>query len=413
MSIVPPANRTPVDPWLVYDARQRLAGRKGLHALIVGVSAYPNLPSTDGLGMVPLSSTSLSAYLMFFWLLDADRKGLLQYPLSTCRLLLTPTAQEILDSAKYPPGISALAPPSCSVSAFQLAADAWRRDALNDPDEAALFYFAGHGIQITRNNQALLLDTFGAAGPVSMHSVDVSSLRNGMAPSAAHPNIAKTQFYFVDACRNVPPSNLSLENVRASDVFQVQAAGLDNRRAPIFFASPPDGRAQAVPRYQTLFSMALFRCLGGRAAFPPDRVKPGRAANDWYVSTQSIAQGLPIVLDEINREYGGDQRWTMDGSGEDAVLCYLGGTPNVPLQIEIDPPAALNCTWVDLKQIGAQAAPTRFSCPPNTHPFRSSVPAGIYEIDATLHTPVPGVRPKDTFNHTVEPLRCRTKVKLA
>ncbi|MGX9118886.1 hypothetical protein ACWTU6_19800 [Mesorhizobium sp. BHbsci] len=413
MSIVLPPARPAMEPWLVYDARKQLAGKPGLHVLIAGVSAYPKLPSANGLGMVPLSSTSLTAYLMFYWLLNASQNDRLEQPLATCRLLLTPSAEERSDSAGHAPGIAALAPPNCSMPLFRDAAEAWRNDAATNKNHSTLFYFAGHGIQITRNNQALLLDSFGDTGPVSMHSVDCSVLRNGMAPSLAHPDIARTQFYFVDACRNLPPANLSLENVRAGDVFQVHASGLDDRRAPIFFASPPDGKAQAVPRVQTLFSIALLRCLAGRAAFPPDRMANGRAANHWYVSTQSIAQGLPIMLEEVNREYGGQQSWTMDGGGNDAVLTHLSGTPIVPLQIEVDPERALGSTTVDLKLGGAPAVLAQFRSNRDSHPFRRDVPAGIYEIGAVVNPKIDGLREADQFTHTVEPLRCRTKVKLS
>ncbi|CAN7191646.1 caspase family protein [Variovorax sp. LjRoot84] len=415
MSVVLAANRPPAEPWLVYDARQQLAaqGKVGLHALIAGVSAYRNLPSDAGLGMLPLTSTSLTAYLMFVWLLQAHEQGRLPRPLATCRMLLTPTPGEATESVRFEPGIQDLGVPGCTVSALQDAAEKWRADASRGAGDGTLFYFAGHGIQKSRNNQVLLLESFGGPGPLARHSVDVSSLRNGMAPSAAYPNIARTQFYFIDACRSLPTRILSMADLQVAPVFDVLETGLDDRRAPIFFASLPDGKAQAVPGQQTLFSKALLRCLAGRAAFPPDRTAADRAQNEWYVSTQSLTQGLPIVLEEVNREHGGDQRWTMDGSGDDAVLCYMRGPPTVPLQIEVDPPGALPCTAVSLTSFDNPATdPLNFRYPTDEHPFRRDLAPGVYRISATQHTADPRFRAQDAFSHSVEPLRCRTRVRM-
>lgn len=415
MSFVDSRDRAPNDRSLVWRS-----GRPGLHALIAGVSNYPNLPGPSGppgavgFGMVQLTSTALTAYLMYEWLIGAHEAGQLPYPLSTCRVLLAPQPEEVAASTRQGPGIAALGAPGCSVATLQEAAAAWRADAAQRRDDASLFYFAGHGIQKSRNDQVLLLDTFGAPGPLASHSVDVNSLRNGMAPTQAHPEIARVQFYFVDACRNMPPGLTTFEDLKVSPVFDVVRSGIDDRRAPIFFASLPDGKAQAVRGEQTLFSLALRRCLAGRAAFPPDQSAQGRARNEWYVSTQSLAQGFRSVLGEVNRQYQGDQRWTMDGSGEDAVLCFLPGAPTVPLQIEVDPAEAVASTEISVRGPygGGNRPPNVLRCPPQAHPFLLDLPAGFYEIEPVLHTPDPRFVAPGKFPWMVEPLRAFARVRM-
>jgi hypothetical protein len=107
--VLPTDSKRGTEPWLVWDNRPALNSQNlaGLHALVCGVGDYPNLPRradplTDrGLGMRRLSSTALTAYLMLDWLLRMEQSGQLQWPLATCRVLLTPSSADEL--AKAPP----------------------------------------------------------------------------------------------------------------------------------------------------------------------------------------------------------------------------------------------------------------------------------------------------------------------
>ena len=212
--------------------------------------------------------------------------------------------------------------PRCNLDNFTGAAEAWRRDAMEREDGATLFYFAGHGIQISLRNQALLLEGFGAGGPLGRHMIDTLSLRDGMAPfgnlenkpppTLSRPNIARTQFYFVDACRTVPSRMPSLQQLSVNSVFDAETPDIaDDRRAPIFYAALPKGDAQSAPEQQTLFSIALLRCLWGEAARPPNANELHK--NRYYISSQSLNEGLKAPLDEVNRRLNGrqelDHRW--------------------------------------------------------------------------------------------------------
>src|SRR5947209_6562442 len=85
---------------LVYE-RPNWNLEPGIHAFIVGISAYPNLPDAVApllprhLGMRQLSSTARSAYDVYRWLRDSDANDCLPMHLATCRLLLLPSAGEI------------------------------------------------------------------------------------------------------------------------------------------------------------------------------------------------------------------------------------------------------------------------------------------------------------------------------
>lgn len=425
MPVLPPNSRPTTEPWLVYDNRAALqaAGKPGMHAFITGVSEYPHLAkpgeplTANSLGMRRLSTTALTAYLIFDWLLQADASNSLVVPLATCRLLLSPNQKE-LDRAGPPeittaPPMRTMSVPACDLNNFTKAAKAWRLDAIQQQADVTLFYFAGHGIQEASGNQALLLEGFGGDERLGRHMANALSIRAGMAPFAndrgdpspalPRPNVARTQFYFLDACRNRPPGMPRLLQLGVDPIFDVEEPDIvDDRQAPIFYAALPEGLAQSDPKQQTLFSLALLRCLSGEAARPPNETE-----TKYYISVHSLTEGLKRPLDEINQKLGGSQRLQIHGLGEDAILCYLSEPPSVPISIVIDPDSALGRTSIQVKHANTDADVCSFKCPPDDHPFARSLPAGPYQIlpiDEALATPNPTSKKMTII---VEPLRQR------
>lgn len=393
------------EPWLIWDNREKLKaqGQAGLHALVCGVSDYSNLPhpaeaATDrGLGMHRLSSTALTAYLIADWLIRTEQVGHLSLPLATCRLLLSPSP---LEQQKAPPlglqgqatrpTMGELAVPRSSTANMQAAAEKWRADAATSRDATTLFYFAGHGIQRTRGDQVLLLDGFGAGPRLLEHAVDTTSLRNGMAPTQQRPNMARGQFYFIDACRNLPAVVLTYQQLQASWLFDVVEPGIDDRRAPIFFAAPPDAKAQSLANEQTLFGIALLNCLNGAAAMPPRDDGAGRDATHWHVTSQSLNRGLKTALADLNRRFNLNQSWIVDGFGEDAVLCYLTEPPKVPVEFMVEPAMAVAETQVRVTSVLDTENAHTFPTNGNPHPYRQELLAGEYVLEAIASPPFQG-----------------------
>jgi hypothetical protein len=402
VSFIKPEARGP-EPWLVWDNRPALAkqGLQGMHALICGLSGYPNLPPADGapsdagLGMRQLSSTALTAHLILDWLLRAEQSGRLHLPLATCRVLLTPVAGELASAPalgnsdqSYRPTMQQLGAPGCTFDRLALAAKAWRDDASASADCATFFYFAGHGIQRERREQVIILEGFGGAGRLLQEAADVSSIYHGMAPTAMRPNIGRTQFYFVDACRNLPSAVQRFERLTANSIFDVEISTADYRRAPIFYSAPPGTAAQAVPRVQTLFSLALLKCLNGGGAWAPRDDGVGLARTNWYINSESLNLGLKSAMSELNRQYGGNQGWIVDGVTSDAILSYLPSAPQVPVWILVEPQEAVASTTV---RVFLGTVPTALVCTfPSVgfpHPYQSVLTAGQYEFEAVPSTP--------------------------
>jgi hypothetical protein len=234
---------------LVYDERNNLQGKPGLHVLIAGVSAYRHLPggvgpeNSENFGMKQLTSTAMTAYKIHKWLID--NKNRLPLPLATLRLLLSPSPTE----ADKEPTLNGLAEP-CTLNNFLQAATDWRADAGTNKGNVTFFYFAGHGIQRGKDDSVLLMEDFNdGLGGYLKNSVETIKLFFGMAPpNNTKENMARTQLYFIDACRNLPPKFKNFDKVASTPVFDVELSGADDRSsAPIFYAAISDTKAAAIP----------------------------------------------------------------------------------------------------------------------------------------------------------------------
>jgi Caspase domain len=151
------------------------------------------------MGMSQLTSAALSAFRMAQWLeRRADR---LTAPLATLRLLLSPSEREVED---VEPALATVAEP-CIFEALRSEVADWRDDASGRSDDVTLFYFAGHGVQRVKGDAVMLCEDFGdGVGGVLDRAISGVNLYNGMAPAPGREGIARTQFYFIDACRIRP-----------------------------------------------------------------------------------------------------------------------------------------------------------------------------------------------------------------
>jgi len=369
---------------LVFDRRSELQGQPGLHALIVGVSAYPHLPggtgtpAPDSFGMQQLSSSALTAYKMYRWLLERQRN--LSVPFATCRLLLSPSPEE----APIKPELNSLAD-SCTLDKFLTAVMDWRSDASSHKDNVTFFYFAGHGVQRSKGDQVLLLEDFGdGIGGTFTKAVNTKNIYNGMVKSITRPNMAQTQLYFVDAC-TITPSRFKLyEQMETSSVWNIELSGRDDRRASIFYAAVPGSKAYALKGDQTTFSKALLACLNGAAGESEEMDGQQR----WYVSIHSLARTLGDYIQESNQTTGAEQEFTLDGMGGDTIILSLDSPPLVDFILELDPPEALPFTkievWNDKNELIG-----RLPAPLNPYPYPGKFPAGIYQIRAIIDPPNP------------------------
>jgi hypothetical protein len=361
---------------LIVDNRTTLAGEPALHALIIGVSEYPHLiggsaPVADHWHMGQLTSTASTAAMIADWLQHPTTK--LPRPLGTLRLLLSPSATE--------GHLAGLAAPATLANVIAEAVD-WRRDASAHRDGHTFFYFAGHGIQRTKEDAVFCLHDFRQPPFGALHNtIDLATLHGGMSPAPGRDDIARTQFYFVDACRVQPKEEQNFAPRNTSAVFDRDLAGQDDRRSPVFYSSISNTAANAVPGRQTLFSMALLECLQGAGA---DSLGEDEGGNDiWGVSVNSLDRAMKLKIDELNREHQADQTYTQGGQFTDAPLCILPAPPLVDVELSIDPVAA---RLVGALLIKNSDNSTSLQQPPpvTPHPFKRQLPAGLYSIEVSF-----------------------------
>ncbi|MCY1021361.1 caspase family protein [Pyxidicoccus sp. MSG2] len=368
---------------LVFDVRASLGDRPGVHALLVGVSGYRHLPPRDQpsgpYDLKQLSSAATSTLRLFEWL-QAHRDAL-PLPLATCRLLLTPSAGE---AAAHP---SALAATRRHV---ERALRDWRRDARSHADGMTLFYFAGHGIQRSRDNTVLLLEEFAEPdSPVLEQAIELQNIFQGMAPSPQAGPIARQQVYFIDTCRVLPDVLKNFEHLSAPAVFDVELVSEDNRCAPIFQAALPGTKAYGRLNETSLFCEALLAGLDGRAATPGDGPETNEHVQ-WVVSVSSLSRMLVDHFKRLASEPEGvEQTVTLGGQIlEDLMLHQLLAPPSADLTLEVDPLAAVAHARVNV--VNALGQPTAdFPHPLSPYPLTRQLEAGYYTIGATIDPPHP------------------------
>jgi len=404
---------------LVYDNRAAVGQNPGLHALIVGVSNYPRLPSfpektslsgPPTYGMRQLTSTALSAYRMYEWLLSC--RELLPVPLATIRFLASPSGVETEIEARLS-GFGGAA----TLERFQESAIQWRDDAAQHPEGVTCFYFAGHGVERNKGDQVLLLEGFGSPNAAPLfHAVDTHTLRYGMAPSARRPNIARRQLYVVDACRMLPAEFQKIQTPIPTAVFDVPLPGIDDRRAPIFYAAVPGARAWAVNGEPTFFCTALLECLNGLGAREPDELL---GASQWHISSHSLASALSDSLlrqEQRRLQMGGHPadrlNFQVDGAGEDFILTNLSGAPVVDVDLIIDPAGALPHARVTVIDDETGQPVRTFEPPLSPHPYRDRLQAGMYRVRADFAAPVAGYRSRERAFRLVPPRIPPMKVRV-
>jgi hypothetical protein len=367
-----------------------------LHALIIGVSHYPHLPggkgnlATETFGLGQLTSPALSAFRFAEQLRNLDlHQPTRQLPmeLGSVRILLSPSDEEEkeilkLTGANFPPA---------TLDSVQDAAREWRDEARRDPSSGTLFLFAGHGMQWFADTILLLQDFGNPRGGTFSKTVAVRNIYDGMAPEPpANPplpnaNIARTQWYFVDACRVYPKGTQQpTSHDSPSSVLSRAQPGLDDRRAPIFFSALPGGKAQAMDLAETVFTAALFRCLngaGGECVIDPNFVEA------WQVSAHSLCRAMTAVMADLQLDRAVRQECRVDGQVPDAVLCHLDGPPTIDVVVQVDPSAACPLVRVVVEPDGggAETVFTRLDVPVPHH--RCNLPLGKYQLAARVGPP--------------------------
>jgi hypothetical protein len=351
----------------------------GIHAFIAGVSDYTYLPGEDDpppegnrLGMKKLNMAALSAYRFARWLRDSDESGALATPLASCEVMLAPTPVEeaVAGVADYKDDLT--------TDHFVERMRAWRERVAGDKTNMAVFYFAGHGIQRSRDDSLLMLKDFGKSQQAILEkSVAFQEIFQGMAPSDDYyPNMALTHLYFVDTCRNLPEILRGFVNLRTAVVFDQYLGGRDDRRAPIYFATVSGGFSYGQPGIGSYFSTALLNGLSSGAERKDDDIN-GKSV--CPVTVYTLATAMSFEFKKLKTD-----QVIVPLLSRDFPICYLDKPPPVDINISVMPAERRNNAKLQLTQIDGDFVWTQ-PAPAPQHPYALSPPMGIHQLSAVVN----------------------------
>lgn len=351
----------------------------GLHALLIGVGRYPSAsdPAPDraeyrhpDLDAPAITAAAIARFLI-------EQQDSLTAPLHTVRLLASPTHLEI---SKDPSLTGLLAATRANV---RNAAAAWQASAGRHRDGTTLFYFGGHGIQRSRGDAVLLLEDFLDPGGVTLErTIDLNNLYNAMAPSRTYPDMAMTQFYFLDACRVSLPALEKLATTAIAPILEHFAENQDARLATKYFAAAPGTQTFCRTGGLTLFGEDLLACLVNDAG---DSVRID-GAKTWLVTVNSLAQALYRRNDLWNKKFSPSPKYNryfaLDSETDlGLALLRLEKPPKVRCRFRVAPSEALNYAEIVCRR-GARPVNGFPLFPVSPHPHECELEMGGYEIRA-------------------------------
>jgi hypothetical protein len=355
---------------LAYD---RPDVQPGMHALIVGVSRYPYLMDAErleterDLGVHSLTSAASSAFALFSWLKQRAQPPV---PLASIRLMIAPSEEELAKTPEL--GQHALA---CSVSDFTEEVYEWRSQAASSEKGMTLFYFAGNGVQRTKEDVLLLFSDFGRReAPLLASAVSLFEIFEGMFSPDEYPKLALTQLYFIDTGPS-PPGDFYRRSVPRPVFDLLVNKGPDTRSASIFQAAPGTAAFAQVGN-RSLFVETLLRGLQGAAGQELEINESTQTR--WGVTVHSLARYLTDEGQKMTDATGQPVAFQFGGLFRgDAIIQQLDRPPAVTLDIKFDPPLDVggSCEILDLD--GRSVAVVRG---PSPSPMTVEIPAGAYVV---------------------------------
>jgi hypothetical protein len=343
----------------------------GIHAFVVGIDDYRLLPGpgqppgpAETFGMRKLQTAADGAHRFLQWLLAADGKNSLAGPLASYEVLLAPPAGSTKIPTQYVGNADA--------ANFVTKIREWRERVATDARNIALFYFSGHGIQRTKEDAVLMLQDFGDPNlPILANAISFYEIFTGMAQSPRWPGMATTQFYFIDACRNVPDEVKEFETLQTRPVFDKALSGGDNRVAPIYFAAYNDSEAFG-PQFTNSLLDALGRGADGWIIID-NRVR-------WPVTSLSLITGLTNAFAKLTTTQG----FTVGGHQKDGALCYLFDAPIVDLEITVAPESRRQSASVAIQQVDGNFTWELQAPPWEPHPYPVPTPWGTHRLSVNI-----------------------------
>jgi hypothetical protein len=373
---------------LVVDNRAAIGDdNPGLHALLIGLSDYPHLshkgdpnPNTP-FGFFKVQGPAASALALAEWLAAADAEGILAQKLKTLRLLWLPSAAEKATSSP----IAVAAGTAVDAASARNAIVDWRNDCRSHPENVALFYFGGHGINASADDVYLAMGDIGAPGDSPSEvsrCICVQNIFKAMAPSAVQMNMALTQFYFIDTCRTI---DAVIDDVSADLKIggnRLTSNDADAKRiAPIYFAADSGDPAFADSASGTRFGNALLSALKNSAS--ADAQLDANNNLVYAVNTDSLRLAIKNAM---------GQELPVKGHAKSADLVWRRTPPAIQVFVEVRPADRAGEIRIDVINVDQGSLLHRID-PFDATAFPVPATVGRYRLEACWRDPARPFRP--------------------
>lgn len=320
------------------------------HVLIIGVGDYPHFSDgdsfkgADDFGMRQLTSPVHSAKEIANWFAEHYQHP--DAPLGTIRMLFS----ERGNTSFTPPGEASTNCDRANFVNVREAVRAWKAAGDEDKDNVLLFYFSGHGVS-DGADMVLILDDYGEDAQAPLDgALDFSQLHRALDHCQA-----RTQCYFIDACRVAGENIIDGSNIGRGTVVRNDpgaSAGLNPTAAPIFYSTISGEAAYGQTGKMSVFSEAVVAGFNGAAA--------DDTAGTWRVDT---SQMLKLIRHYLARAEERGESLEQINESEHMVAFDLNIPPDnfhVPVVIgcknKIENPSAI-LSWQNSNNMSTRTPP--------------------------------------------------------
>jgi hypothetical protein len=255
------------------------------------------------------------------------------------------------------------------------AFESWDDRCNSHPDNVALFFFCGHGVQVGRGSQVLLLqDTGENVRDYFRTAVDLHALVEGM-----ERNSARIQCFFIDACR-LAPEQLSHEgDLRAAQLLTPLRQPIARDRVVVNSTQP--GRKAHGPREGvTRFTEAVLRAL-----LTPESDSAGKS---WAVTTETVGRFIRELMAWPGLRPDGISMpeqccdFSALSTSKGGVLFSFDEAPPVPFHFNTSPGESLSeAEWELLDREHQKVHASR---PPMPEPWIGHGPVGPARVEVSF-----------------------------
>ncbi|MFN8288713.1 MAG: caspase family protein [Chitinophagaceae bacterium] len=336
-----------------------------VHVLLIGVGGYPFLKNGvsaftqvfDGASHLgQLTSPPVSVAHVYNTIMELHQQNAWITPLGSIDVLVSPApgGSNLVSGQPVRPA---------SMNNIRDAYFAWKNRCDTNEENIAFFFFCGHGVE--KGEHYLLAEDFG--------SIPQNPWQQGFSfestRRAFYKCKAKTQLFFIDACRYVT-SDMLTHDIPVNPIEPPSFRSTTCKYDLVQKAAAPNEGAYGEVQSPSFYTKALIGALKGDVA--------ERDSGEWKIGTAKLSAKMNELLGEVmpGQEY--PQRCISTTSDVRDII-KLDEPPVAMLSVTCEPDEALPLAELSCKNVKTAKEETRV---PQAQPWNIKVQAGVYRVKA-------------------------------